>query len=156
MPDLSKRTIFSKILGQKRSNVIPPPYFGGKFDCNECDGKCTFVCERELLNLENGVVKFDASNIGCNFCEKCAIECPNEVLNLENGAFINANTVIDVNLCRSWNGVMCSSCQDVCGFRAIDFFGMLRPVINDKCTNCGECISSCFKSAISMNSKDCL
>ena len=57
---------------------------------------------------------------------------------------------INTTTCLAWNDVVCSSCADVCHARAIEFLGLFRPVINEKCDNCNECISSCFKGAINV------
>ena len=57
---------------------------------------------------------------------------------------------INTATCLAWNDVVCSSCADVCHARAIEFLGLFRPVINEKCDNCNECISSCFKGAINV------
>lgn len=57
---------------------------------------------------------------------------------------------INTATCLAWNGVICSNCADVCHARAIEFLGLFRPVINEKCDNCNECISSCFKGAINV------
>ncbi|ALV24863.1 ferredoxin-type protein [Campylobacter iguaniorum] len=154
MPDLSKRALFGKILGaNEKPQDIMPPYFGGKFDCLECDLLCIKACHRDVLIYEEGRVKFDTSKLGCDFCKECANVCPNGVLSLENPAIINAKTFINVNSCLAWNDVICYNCYDVCKFKAIEYFGVFRPVINQKCVNCGECLSSCFKSAISMSVK---
>lgn len=57
---------------------------------------------------------------------------------------------INTATCLAWNDVVCSSCADVCHARAIEFLGFFRPVVNEKCDNCNECISSCFKGAINV------
>ena len=57
---------------------------------------------------------------------------------------------INTTTCLAWNDVVCSNCADVCHARAIEFLGLFRPVINEKCDNCNECISSCFKGAINV------
>ena len=57
---------------------------------------------------------------------------------------------INTATCLAWNNVVCSNCADVCHARAIEFLGLFRPVINEKCDNCNECISSCFKGAINV------
>lgn len=57
---------------------------------------------------------------------------------------------INTATCLAWNDIVCSSCADVCHARAIEFLGLFRPVINEKCDNCNECISSCFKGAINV------
>lgn len=57
---------------------------------------------------------------------------------------------INTATCLAWNDIVCSSCADVCHAKAIEFLGFFRPVINQKCDNCNECISSCFKGAINV------
>lgn len=148
MPDLSKRMVFGKILGKQKPKIITPPYFGGVFDCLECSGLCAQVCHRDLLSLEDGVVKFDTKKSGCDFCEECAKICPNGVLSPLNQAIIDAKTTINVNACLAWNDVICYNCFDICKFKAIDYLGVFRPMINEKCVNCTECVSVCFKNAI--------
>lgn len=147
---LAKRAFFNKLF-LKEATVITPPYFGGEFNCLSCSGLCVDACHLDLLSLENGIVKFDSNKRGCDFCEQCAIVCPNSVLNLENGAFINAKTSINSNECIAWDGVICYNCQDICKFNAITYFGMFRPVINDKCVNCAQCVSACHASAITLS-----
>lgn len=57
---------------------------------------------------------------------------------------------IDTHKCLAWNGVVCSTCADVCHARAIEFLGLYRPMINEKCDNCNDCLTSCFKGAINV------
>jgi ferredoxin-type protein NapF len=49
----------------------------------------------------------------------------------------------------SWNNTMCFSCKDPCLEDAIFFNAMFKPIINEnKCTNCGFCVSVCPSNAI--------
>jgi ferredoxin-type protein NapF len=49
----------------------------------------------------------------------------------------------------SWNNTMCFSCKDPCLEDAIFFNAMFKPIINEnKCTNCGFCVSVCPSYAI--------
>lgn len=57
---------------------------------------------------------------------------------------------INTHKCLAWNGIICSSCADVCHARAIEFLGLYRPIINEKCDNCNDCLTSCFKGAINV------
>ena len=152
--DASRRKIFSKILGGKSAqNFIAPPYFCGEFDCSGCDAPCVSACEKELLSFENERVNFKFKSFGCDFCEKCALACEDagrEVLNLKFSSKIQAKFSIDVNACLAWNGTICCSCQDICKFRAIDFFGVFRPSINQKCAGCAQCMEVCFVNSIKM------
>lgn len=153
--NLSRRRLFTKILGAKEQapNFIAPPYFCGEFDCVNCHAPCVKACGRELLRFENQRVIFEFKNLGCNFCKDCAIACEKigkEVLSLKFPAKIEAKVSIDVASCLAWNNTICYNCQDVCKFRAIDFFGVFRPVINERCTGCAQCLEVCFKNSIKM------
>lgn len=132
---------------------INPPYFGGKFNCQDCTAPCVLACDRNLLKFNENYVEFIPNDRGCNFCEKCANACINFVLNTKNSKNINALAKINVNLCLAWNNTMCYSCMDVCKYLAIEYFGVFRPVINEKCVGCGECIGSCFLKALNLVSK---
>lgn len=151
---MQRRELFSKFLGAKTApKFIPPPYFSGEFNCLECEAPCVDSCKRELLEYKSDRVEFRVKELGCNFCKECAIACQStqrEVINLKFDKKIAAKTTIDTGSCLAWNDTICYNCQDVCKFRAIDFFGVFRPIINDKCVNCGECFYVCFKNSISM------
>lgn len=136
-----------------RKLFIHPPYFSGEFNCDDCTAPCVSSCKRNLLRFEDGVVKFEVLNLGCNFCEDCAKACKSigkNTLNLEFSRYINAKAIINVNSCLAWNFTVCYSCYDVCLYKAIDYLGVFRPVVNDKCVGCGECVSSCFKDSINL------
>ncbi len=152
--DASRRKIFSKILGGKSAqNFIPPPYFSGEFGCVGCEVKCVDACDKGLLNFDGESVKFEFKHAGCDFCKKCAIACEGlerGVLNLKFQARILAETKIDVRVCLAWNGTVCYNCQDVCKFAAIDFLGVFRPTVNDRCVNCAQCLEVCFVNSIKM------
>jgi ferredoxin-type protein NapF len=58
--------------------------------------------------------------------------------------------------CVAYNNVVCRSCGDACGDAAIRFsprvMGSALPeVIAERCTGCGECVSVCPTSAITLN-----
>ncbi|AQW82358.1 4Fe-4S ferredoxin [Campylobacter pinnipediorum] len=152
---MQRRELFGKFLGADKNapKFITPPYFSGEFDCKDCLAPCVDSCNRELLSLKEDRIVFEVKELGCNFCKDCALACEQNqtsVLNINNPSKIIAKTSIDTSTCLAWNGVICYNCQDVCRFNAINFFGVFRPMINDKCVNCGECFYVCFKSSISM------
>ena len=132
-----------------------PPYFEDESlfqtDCQTCDSQCVNACELNIIFIqEDKTPKLDFSNSGCTYCDDCAKACPNEVLNIEYKKNINAKISIDVIQCLSWNQTMCFSCKDPCIDDAIDFIGLFRPEINDKCTSCGFCIKVCPANAIKL------
>lgn len=152
---LTRRAIFTKLTGSEKSEpgIIAPPFFLGKFECQDCEAPCVKACHSNLLKFENDIVKFET--FGCDFCGDCAKACERGVLDPELEPCIEAVTQINVNACVAWNGVICYNCQDACrGKKAIEFFGMLRPQIKaDICDNCGFCVSACFVGAINIKPK---
>lgn len=121
--------------------------------CVTCEDKpCIPVCDENIIKvLDDGSVFLDFSKRGCTYCDACAEACNKEVLILDEEIDrIEAHIKLDMTKCMAWNGVICSSCRDVCYDRAIKFLGMLRPeIVYDNCTNCGFCIGVCPSYAIS-------
>ena len=150
----SKRELISKILGAKPApKFINPPFFSGEFDCAGCDASCVSACEKELLSFENERVVFKVKKLGCDFCEECAKACQSScrrTLNLSSPKSINAKVSINVASCLAWNDTICYNCLDACKFKAVEFLGVFRPIINQNCVSCGECFDVCFKNSLEM------
>ena len=158
---MKRRELFSSLASsfnkkEKAEKIIRPPYFLTQDDdsifftnCTSCEGLCSTACEENIIIIQDDLTpKLDFTSSGCTYCDECANVCPNEVLNLEYKKHINARIEIDVLSCLAWNQTMCFSCKDPCLDDAIDFLGMFRPSINDKCTSCGFCIKVCPTNAI--------
>lgn len=140
----------------RRENFISPPYFNGNFECENCIGECIKSCDKNLLKFDGKKVQFLVNENGCDFCEKCVKACENlgkNTLNLKFGAKILATAEIKINACLAWNSVICYNCFDICKFKAIEYFGVFRPLINQNCVGCGECVGACFKNAINLKAK---
>ena len=150
----SRRELISKILGAKPApKFINPPFFSGEFDCAGCDASCVSACEKELLSFENERVFFKVKKLGCDFCEECAKACQSNgrrTLNLNSPKSINAKVSINVASCLAWNDTICYNCLDACKFKAVEFLGVFRPIINQNCVSCGECFDVCFKNSLEM------
>ena len=59
--------------------------------------------------------------------------------------------VIDKDKCIAWQRTICYTCKDRCLEKAILSRTGCDPVIeHEKCTSCGECVTACFATAISM------
>ena len=155
---MKRRELFSSLASsfkkdESQEKIIQPPYFENEIlfvnNCQNCEGDCAIACELNIIHIQkDNTPKLDFSNSGCTYCDDCAIACPNEVLNVEYKKNIDVSIAIDVIQCLSWNDTMCFSCKDPCIDDAIDFIGMFRPEINDKCTSCGFCIKVCPTNAI--------
>ncbi|MCW8895268.1 ferredoxin-type protein NapF [Sulfurimonas sp.] len=155
---MQRRELFSSLASsikgdKKQEKVLRPPYFGDESlfqsECSKCDAKCATVCEEEIIKIADDKTPYIVfSTNGCTYCDKCAIACEFGVLNLKDKKILNATITIDRQKCLSWNHTMCFSCKDPCLDNAIDFAAMFMPVINDKCTACGFCISRCPTDAI--------
>ncbi|WP_457743884.1 4Fe-4S dicluster domain-containing protein [Sulfurimonas sp.] len=133
--------------------IIRPPYFNDAnafaTECQNCKGECASLCQEQIITItEDKTPKLVFDTRGCTYCDECAVACPSDVLLVENKHLIKASIVINQDKCLSWQGVMCFSCKDPCFEDAIDFKAMFMPEINDKCTNCGFCITRCPVDAI--------
>ena len=133
--------------------VLRPPYYSDvnafATECQNCEGQCVSLCQEQIIKIgEDKTPYLDFSQRGCTYCDECAIACPSDVLLVENKRLIEASIIINKDKCYSWQGVMCFSCKDPCYEDAIDFKAMFMPEINEKCTNCGFCISRCPADAI--------
>ncbi|PSM52062.1 ferredoxin-type protein [Campylobacter blaseri] len=146
--DIKRRGLFKKI-----KEPISPPYFSGKFDCKDCSAPCVSSCDRDLLSFLGDKVEFKVVDLGCNFCQNCALACENigkNVLSLKFEAKVLAKASLNINLCLAWNATTCYNCLDSCNYKAIDYFGVFKPTINDKCIGCGECLRNCFVNSLSL------
>ena len=162
MPDMARRGIFgslTSIVGQKKKETSPlrPPYVVSESlfhqECPSCEETpCVTVCEEAIIKIgEDHTPHLDFSKSGCTFCDECANACPKAVLVLDESKplSIKAKVILSTKTCVAWNDVICSSCRDVCDERAIEFFGLTRPTVNEeKCTGCGFCYGVCPTYAI--------
>lgn len=151
-------TSLKKSFTQKTGRAVArPPYFLESdifAKCFECESRaCLTSCDEKIMlfDEEFGVV-LDFSKRGCTFCDKCALACELDVLDIAHKKMKIETTQVYIDMieCISWNGVICYSCKDVCYDNAIDFLGMLRPTINQNCTNCGFCVGVCPTNAVKL------
>lgn len=157
---MQRRKLFTKILKpvvgiDEYSGFITPPYFSGEFNCIDCAHDCISSCDRGLLSFDEGRVVFSLKDRGCNFCKECAIACEalgKGVLGLNFKPKVGAKISIDVGSCLAWNSIMCYNCLDACKYNAINFLGVFRPMVNENCNSCGECINRCFNDSIKLES----
>jgi len=138
---------------KKQEKLLRPPYFRDESlfhnECSKCDAKCAAVCEVEIIKVADDKTPYlDFSKSGCTYCDECARACEFGVLNIIDKKLLNADITINKKSCLSWSHTMCFSCKDPCLDNAIDFAAMFMPVINEKCTSCGFCISRCPTDAM--------
>ncbi len=146
-------SFISKVRDKEKPHLTRPPYFEDEElffkNCSDCDWLCAKVCETNVIKItQDGTPYLDFSQNGCTYCDECAKICPSEVLKLEHKKQIGAKIYINKSKCLSWDHTMCFSCKDPCLDDAIDFQALFMPIINQKCTSCGFCISRCPSDAI--------
>ena len=121
--------------------------------CTGC-GDCIAACpEQVLARAGGGLPRFDPGRSECTFCGDCVAAC-------EAGAFdpglsppwrVRASVG---DACLPANGVVCSSCREVCPESAIRVPPGARgaaTVDADRCTGCGACVGICPTGAIALS-----
>lgn len=153
--DRARRGIFTSLLSRSTPAPLRPPYGANeelfRQECPSCvDAPCVAVCEEAVIGLrEDGTPALVLEQSGCTFCQACAKACPKEVLCVTHPETILGKVAIDTAACLAWNGVVCATCKEVCGERAITFFGLYRPVVSQEtCTACGFCYGVCPTRAV--------
>ncbi len=147
MSKISRRGLF-KALSPKKEFILRPPYSYEHSDfekkCITCSEKsCVNACEESIIEIKDDLPFISFKQSGCTYCKECALACEKDVLHVETPHQIKALFTINTTKCLAWNDVICSSCKDACIDDAIEFFGLFRPLINEKCTSCGFCVSPC-------------
>jgi ferredoxin-type protein NapF len=121
--------------------------------CTRCDA-CIQICPTNLiLRGSGGYPEVDFSHGECTFCADCSKACTAGALNRGGPAwFLRAGIS---SACLAHDKVVCRSCGDACGARAIRFAsipgGAAVPHLStDTCTGCGACVRACPADAIAM------
>jgi len=144
---------FAKAFKREEPKRLYPPYYLHEDDfekCRECEAKgCASACEGEegIIRIVDGVPSLDFSKSGCSFCDACAQACEEGVLKVEWRRRLPPVRIDPIG-CLAWHHTICSSCKEACLERAIDFAGLFRPEVNERCTGCGFCVGVCPAGAI--------
>lgn len=145
-----------------RPRAMRPPWSLDERDfaaaCTGC-GDCLTACPESILILDANqvvAVDFTQGQNACTFCGACAEICTAPAFLAPEQRGMTASWTWRARVtdnCLTHEGVMCQSCKDACGDRAISFaYGVGRvaqPVIDlDLCTGCGACQAPCPAAAI--------
>jgi ferredoxin-type protein NapF len=139
-----------------RSSVVRPPWSVSEFEdlCDQC-GDCIKACnEKIIFKGDGGYPEIDFSTGGCEFCEDCLESCTTQALSRKSNTPWRLKASIKTQ-CLSSRGIVCRSCSDACGQRAITFHlqigGKSLPQLNKElCDGCGFCFSVCPEQAIEL------
>ena len=124
--------------------------------CSRC-GDCVTACAEQVLVIgDGGYPEVDFARGGCAMCGDCVERCRAGAFRQGERAIGDAwlhRVTIDSNACMAMKGVVCRTCGDLCGERAIRFQlrvgGAAVPLLDvSACTGCGECIALCPARAI--------
>ncbi len=154
---MDRRGFFRRISG-KRAAIRPPGALSEIEFGDRCDGckDCVKACPEKIISItEHNLPQLSFNNNGCTFCGECISACDRGALiandNLESSWPWVAEISDD---CLDKKGVVCRTCEFSCDEEAIRFRpalgGRTDVWINENCTGCGICISSCHASAIAL------
>lgn len=115
-------------------------------------GSCVKACAYDAIHVENGVAVVDASK--CVACGQCIAACPNHLISL-----IPADATHVVACSSQDKGkavkdscaagcIGCTLCVKQCEFGAIQMNGNVAKIDQEKCQDCGKCVSKCPTKAI--------
>ena len=150
---LSRRAFFARAAGSAPPPLRPPWIREETLRslCTSC-GDCAKACPEEIIAIgAKGLPALSFAEAGCTFCGRCAEACPEEGLfdrSLDPALPATAEIGPD---CLNAQGVLCQSCRDACGYRAIRFPplpGSAAEIDSAACTGCGACLPSCPVGAI--------
>jgi ferredoxin-type protein NapF len=122
--------------------------------CTRC-GACVPACPQQILSLVRGYPEIDFSRAECTFCGKCRDACvPKALRQTANTPPWQLRATV-TNKCMAYRDVVCRSCGDACGEAAIRFSprlggAALPEILNERCTGCGACVSTCPAGAVTM------
>ncbi len=115
-------------------------------------GDCANICEKQAIEIINGVAVINGE---CISCGKCVKACPNGLISLK-----PANKHIAVKCSSKDNGkstklvckngcIGCKICEKKCENEAITVIDFHAVIDYNKCTDCGKCYEACPVKAIS-------
>lgn len=117
--------------------------------CGEvCPPRCVLFHQSDGSKAAN-TPYIDPAEKSCILCGYCMEACPTDALTVTPLREVNMGIAqIDRVACYPWvDRGICGACVSVCplGDKAIDFeFGnFYRPVVNDGCVGCGQCVEVC-------------
>lgn len=139
----------------KAPEAVRPPWTSAVSIAEHCThcGDCIAACPEHILIADSGgSPTVDFSRGGCTFCGDCATSCAAPVFDRALSTPWRLSVAIS-DRCLTKQGILCETCADACGERAIRFQrapGRVPvPTIElESCTGCGACISGCPASAI--------
>ncbi|MFT3954661.1 MAG: ferredoxin-type protein NapF [Piscinibacter sp.] len=123
--------------------------------CTRC-GDCVKACPRGVLKGgDGGFPQIDFSRAGCSLCGDCATVCASGAIAPTRQPQAFGWRVQVADHCLSRRGVECRVCGDACDARALRFVpargGIAQLQVDSAaCTGCGDCLSVCPVTALSV------
>jgi ferredoxin-type protein NapF len=166
LADPSKRRLFRGSVKTKQVMRLPWIISEEHFiqGCDQCQ-RCLNACDSNIIvQDELGFPKVDFNQGECTFCDKCIEVCPQPLFS---SSFTNNNaeshetkpwpvTITISDTCLAKNNIYCQSCRDECEINVIKFkyldSSIPKPkIVEQDCSQCGACLSSCPQEAITFN-----
>ncbi|WP_117233011.1 ferredoxin-type protein NapF [Vibrio maerlii] len=117
--------------------------------CDGC-GECQKACPNSVIDIHEGAARLNLEFNECSLCGECVNACPTDALHSATPISINLRPSFSQG-CNNYLQIDCKQCQFGCPQSAITVEeGELPKLDIEKCNGCGQCRSSCYMGAISM------
>lgn len=157
---ISRRQLLRGDISGASAPIRPPWSVAEEIFLAACDrcSDCIYACAEGVIRFgAGGFPEMDFSANGCSLCGECLIACGGKALrgDTERDRPWHSTVVEIGDSCLAKNGVVCRSCGEACGERAIRFpprvGGVAEPRLERAlCSGCGSCIGVCPVQAVSL------
>jgi len=158
--DVARRRFFTASVKQVDPTTLRLPWSKSEDNftqnCTQCQ-KCLPVCETNIIKRDRqGFPYVDFSQDECTFCQKCVDVCEVDMFDDPSTTKAWHAEVLISDKCLAKNNIYCQSCRDVCDARVINFPLALNQtpqpeIIQQDCTACGACVSTCPQDAMTLS-----
>ncbi|QOL26965.1 ferredoxin-type protein NapF [Thalassotalea sp. LPB0316] len=157
--DVARRRFFTAAANKEKPTTFRLPWSKSETNftenCTQCK-QCIAVCETSIIKRDRqGFPYVDFTVNECTFCQKCVEACDVDMFDDPDKTRPWQAELEITDKCLAKSNIYCQSCRDICDAQAIKFPLLANQVpqpeiIQQDCTACGACVSTCPQEAITL------